>query len=141
LTPRLRSAVRLAAASVCLVLSSCDRGKSAKLYPVTGKVFYQNQPAEGALVVFQPVNSGSESLMPSGTVGPDGSFKLTTHGQGEGAPAGEYVVLITWYPPNARELDNPKNKLPARYASPAESRLTATVKEGNNELEPFQLTK
>jgi hypothetical protein len=130
----------LAAASACVLAASCG-GSAGKLYPVTGKVFYMGQPAEGASVVFQPANSGPDSVMPFGTVGSDGTFKLSTRDRGDGAPAGEYVVLVTWFPPNARELDNPQNKLPGRYASPTETTLKATVKEGPNELEPFQLTK
>jgi hypothetical protein len=122
-----------------LVLTSC--GDGPKLNPVQGTVLYLEQPAEGATVVFQPVDSNAQSLMPTGVVGADGKFKLRTEPHGEGAPAGEYVVLITWYPPNARELDNAKNKLHARYSSHNESPFRITVKPGTNELEPFRLTK
>jgi hypothetical protein len=38
-------------------------------------------------------------------------------------------------------LENAKNKLPARYADPATSKLKATVTTGPTELEPFRLTK
>ena len=54
---------------------------------------------------------------------------------------GAFVVLVTWLPPNAREQEDPKNKLPPKYASPTSSPLRATVKSGTNELEPFRLTK
>jgi hypothetical protein len=135
-----RSVARTTAAIAALLVASCG-GAGVKLHPVRGKVLYLDQPAEGATVVFQPVNSTGDSLMPSGTVGADGSFTLTTHPHGEGAPAGEYVILVTWLPANARELENPKNKLPPKYASPTDSQLRATVKEGPNELEPFRLTK
>jgi hypothetical protein len=127
-------------AAACLFVASCSGG-SGKLYPVTGSVFYLNKPADGALVVFQPVNAGPDSLMPSGTVGADGTFKLSTRDRGEGAPAGDYVVLITWYPPNAREVENARNQLPERYGSPTDSPLRATVNQGPTELEPFRLTK
>ena len=125
---------------MCLLAASCS-GASSKLYPVTGQVLYLGKPAEGAMVVFQPVNAGPDSPMPTGTVGPDGTFKLTTPGRGEGAPAGEYVVLVTWYPPNARELENPRNKLPEWYGIASDSPLRATVNQGPTELEPFRLTK
>lgn len=78
--------------------------------------------------------------MPSGVVGADGKFRLRTQ-QKEGAPAGDYVVLVTWFLPDAREQDVPKNRLPDRYGDPAKSPLRATVKIGPNELEPFRLTK
>jgi hypothetical protein len=135
-----RSAARLAPAVAAVLIASCGAG-GPKLHPVRGKVLYLDQPAEGAAVVFQPANSTADSLMPSGTVGADGTFTLSTHPHGEGAPAGDYVVLLTWLPPNAREQENPKNKLPPKYASPTESPLRATVKPGTNELEPFRLTK
>jgi hypothetical protein len=113
------------------------------LYPVKGQVFYLDHPAAGAQVVFQPAGETpvGEAVTPSGTVAADGSFTLSTYPHGDGAPAGEYNVLVTWYPPNARELENPVNKLPAKYAEPGSTLLKATVKEGDNVLEPFRLTK
>jgi hypothetical protein len=134
----LRSAVRTLAAVAALTLVSCS--DSPRLHRVTGTVLYLDAPAEGATVVFQPVGGG-DSLAPSGTVGADGKFKLRTHPHGEGAPAGDYVVLVTWFPPDARDQENPRNKLPARYGSPTDSPLRAKVSSGPNELEPFRLTK
>jgi hypothetical protein len=122
-----------------LAVMSCSDGP--KLHPVHGSVFYLDQPAEGATVVFQPMNAEANALTPSGVVGGDGKFKLRTHPHGEGAPAGEYIVLVTWYPPDARDQDNPKNRLPERYANQKSTPLRATVKSGTNELEPFRLTK
>jgi hypothetical protein len=121
-----------------LLAVSCGDG-GPTLYPVSGKVLYDGQPAEGATVVLHSADPNGPK--PSGTVEADGSFTLRTHPHGEGAPAGDYAVIVTWYPPNSRGLENPKNKLPARYAVPAQSGLTATVRAGPTELEPFQLTK
>ena len=120
-------------------LASCS-GDGPKLHPVRGSVFFNEKAAEGATVVFHLIGGESTAPSPSGTVKADGTFSLRTHPHGEGAPEGDYIVLITWYPPNARELDNPKNQLPNRYASHSESPLRATVKKGSNELEPFRLT-
>jgi hypothetical protein len=140
LTPHARPVVRLAAAAIGVFAVSCSGG-SGKLYPVTGQVFYLDRPAEGALVVFQPINAGPDAPMPTGKVGADGSFKLSTLDRGEGAPAGDYIVLVTWFPPDAREQTNPRNQLPERYGSPTDSPLRATVNKGPTELEPFRLTK
>jgi hypothetical protein len=127
----------LPGALLVFVLLGCDSG-GPKLSPVRGKVLHGGQPAEGATVVFQP-KSGSTAAPPSGTVQADGSFTLRTHPHGEGAPPGDYAVLVTWFPLDARGQDNPKNKLPAKYGDPAQTPLTATVKEGATELEPFQI--
>jgi hypothetical protein len=139
-TRLIQPAARLVPAVAALLIASCTGG-GPKLHPVRGTVLYLDQPAEGAIVVFQPANSTADSPMPSGTVGADGTFTLRTQPHGNGAPAGDYVVLVTWFPPNSREQENPKNKLPPKYASPTESPLRATVKAGSNELEPFRLTK
>ena len=135
-----RLSIRIALAVPLVVLASCG-GSQPKLHPVRGSVLYLGQPAAGALVVFQPANSGPEALMPSGPVEADGTFTLRTAPHGDGAPAGDYVVLVTWFPANAREQSNPVNKLPGRYGNPAESPLRATVIAGSNQLEPFRLTK
>lgn len=135
---RLRSLGCALAGFLSLLVASCGDG-GPTLYPVSGKVEFNGQPAEGATVVLHPADP--QAPKPSGTAGADGTFTLRTHPHGEGAPAGEYAVVVTWYPPNAREVENPKNKLPARYADPAQSGLKATVKAGPTELEPFKLTK
>lgn len=78
---------------------------------------------------------------PSGTVGADGTFTLKTYPHGDGAPAGDYVVVATWYPPEARQKENAKNKLPEQYGGADTSPLRATVKSGPTELEPFIIPK
>jgi hypothetical protein len=110
------------------------------LYPVTGKVLYQDKPAEGAQIVFHATDPQANPHKPSGVVGADGTFTLTTHPHGDGAPAGEYTAVVTWYGENARD-EGAKNKLPAKYADATKSGLKATVKPEPTTLEPFRLTK
>jgi hypothetical protein len=125
-----------------VALLGCGGSEGPKLSAVRGKVLHGDTPAEGATVVFQPKSKDAQNIAPpSGTVQADGSFTLRTHPHGEGAPPGEYIVLVTWYPPNAREKENAKNKLPAKYSDPAQTPFTATVKDGATELEPFQIPK
>jgi hypothetical protein len=129
---------------VSAVLGTCAIGcgkKGPKLHPVQGKVTFEGAAPDGAVVVFQPVDAHAGATMPSGAVGSDGRFKLTTYPHGDGAPEGEYIVLISWLPPEARSSDNPKNRLPGRYADATQPVFRATVKAGKNELEPFVLTK
>jgi hypothetical protein len=129
-----------------LFLASCSG--SGTLHPVRGQVLYKDAPAKGAVVTFHPKGDTSITAQhPSGVTGEDGSFTLTT-GPKNGASAGEYVVTIEWYEEVAkptgivRNRDDqtpPKDRLEGRYAKLANSKLTAQVKSGNNQLEPFRL--
>ncbi|MCI0702922.1 MAG: hypothetical protein L0241_17740 [Planctomycetia bacterium] len=139
-SPSIKFARLAGALFLALMVASCT-SSAPKLYSVKGQVFHGDAPAEGATVVFQLKNAGPNAPSPSGTVQADGSFTLRTHPYGEGAPSGEYVVLITWYPEDAREQETPKNKLPARYANPDETPLQATVTDQPLELEPFKIPK
>jgi hypothetical protein len=129
------------------VVSACKKS-SVKLYPVKGKVLFKGQPAEGAQVVFRPAGeaagTGAQSSTPPSNpfadVKSDGTFTLRTEPYGEGAPAGEYVVMISWY--TRTDPEDPlssKSKLPAKYADPTNPIIKATVKEGDNDLQPFDL--
>jgi hypothetical protein len=145
-----RATVRLAPVlTVVLCCASCSKGKP--LYPVRGQVFVDGKPAEGALVVFHPVEdnpSESAVLRPSALVGEDGSFRVGSYKPKDGAPAGEYRVTVQWLPPDlsrnrhlyADGKVNP-DKLGSRYANPKTSGLRAEVTEGSNELPAFQLKK
>ncbi|HEY2412143.1 MAG TPA: hypothetical protein VGI40_07870 [Pirellulaceae bacterium] len=125
------------------VVTACKKS-SVKLNPAKGKVLFKDQPAEGALVVFSPAgekNAQFRGTLPSATVNADGSFEIQTEPSGVGAPAGEYAVLITWFPPRDENPNkSPKNKLPNKYGDAAHPLLKATVNEGENNLEPFNLT-
>jgi hypothetical protein len=133
--------------SLLSAVTACKKS-SVKLYPVKGKVLFKGQPVEGAQVVFRPAaeSAGGDSQKGSaapnsyGDVKSDGTFTLRTEPIGEGAPAGDYAVMISWY--TRTNPDDPlssKSKLPAKYADPTSPILKATVKEGNNELPPFDL--
>ena len=90
-------------ASAAVFCSSCGDGKVRKAtVPVEGKVFWKSEktPAVHAQVVFRPKGDPKPEDWPDGfpraTVGADGSFKLTTYQNHDGAPEGEYDVLLHW---------------------------------------------
>ena len=131
--------------------SSCGGPDRVEVNPVRGKVLFRGQPAAYAWVVFHP-QGGSEQVQPmrpSGRAGPDGSFTLTSYDEGDGAPAGEYKVTVEWPSEDLTDPsdpDNPEGQIPrgpdrfgGRYADPATTPLAATIVQGNNDLEPFQL--
>lgn len=112
------------------------------LYAVKGKVMVGDRPAAGAELVFVPANepAGSPDPRPRATVEEDGTFALSTYGDKDGAPAGEYVVLVRWpgkVLPDGRE--EPEDKLYGRYYDASRPLLKATVQAGPNELPTFQL--
>jgi hypothetical protein len=135
----------LVVVAVALLCSSCQRGKV--IYPVRGQVFVASKPAEGALVVFHPADSTDpQALLPSGVVSADGSFTLRCYDPQicptptDGAPAGDYLITITWLPANYAEYRNVlPDKLQGRYSDPKTSGLRATVKTEPNDLPAFQL--
>src|SRR6266566_9793244 len=102
--PKSRIVSRLLGISLLMVLCPAC-GKRQAFYLTQGKVFVDGKPADGALVVLHPVaDAGPEAIRPSGKVGPDGVFTLNTYiaetrTTTPGAPAGEYIVTITWLPP------------------------------------------
>ena len=52
---------------------------------------------------------------------------------------GDYIVMVTWYSVDPEDPLKSSSKLPAKYADPTKPLLKVTVKEGANELEPFNL--
>ena len=142
------SPIRLAVPAVAgivgtLLVSSCSA--RVALHPVRGKVLVAGKPAVGAIVVLHPLEPPALGLRPpSGRVEADGSFTLSTLVAGDGAPAGEYRVAIAWLG-DVSKADPVTGEVPVklapRYADPKTSDLRAHIKEGPNELPPFQLTK
>ena len=66
-------------------------GSKPEVVPVSGKVTYNGQPIPYGNVGFQPVQG-----QPSGAaIQPDGSFKLSTFAEFDGAKPGSYKVKVT----------------------------------------------
>jgi hypothetical protein len=128
---------------VALGMASCSRGDGRKpTYSVAGKVLVNGKPAEHATVVFHPVGeSGPDVVKPRGKVAADGSFTLTTYDGHDGAPAGEYQVTVELWLSSGRGDEGPTSRLPAKYAKPESSGLTARVEAGPTELKAFELKK
>jgi hypothetical protein len=116
--------------------------------PVSGQLFVGAQPAEGALLVLRPVGNDRpedwKQGFPRATVAADGSFRVGTYSSDDGAPVGEYVVLVTWYQvaPGAN-ADDPEaervDRLGGRFADPNQSTLQVQVQEAKTDLPRFDL--
>ncbi len=107
------------------------------VYEVKGKVLLgDGKPLTNGWVYFVP--KGDLTLTPSGVIGSDGSFSLTTGGSGDGAPAGEYKVRIET-PGFQPAQKSKKGIFPAKYTDEDSSGLIVTVRPEANQLEPFRL--
>jgi hypothetical protein len=132
--------------TICVVVAAgCGKAKLPR-YPVHGSVNVDGRPAEGAMVIFCPVTASDEAKTkrPFGLTGADGKFVLTTIEQADGAPPGEYKVLVQW-PSNSggdtrdgmRSIG--PDRLKGKYMNLDKAELNATVGEAETNLPPFEL--
>jgi predicted small lipoprotein YifL len=132
--------IRTLLVALSVAASAGCGSKGPVLVPVTGKVVVNGKPAEHAVVVLHPV-SPNDLPKPRGTVGADGSFTLTTHTTGDGAPPGEYRVTVEQWLAGTKADDPPSSRLPPKYAKPETSGLTATVTDAATELKTIEIKK
>jgi hypothetical protein len=128
-------------------LLGCGGRGPKPVYPVTGEVFYQGkEPCAGALVVLHPAGAATAVDRPNATVREDGTFRLSTFAEGDGAPAGEYGVTIVWprraaakgFGDLAQRRAVP-DRLGGRYADPKNPRLKARVEKKPTALPRFNV--
>jgi hypothetical protein len=137
-------AVRLwCLAPVVVAAVGCAGGSDqATVYPVRGKVVYDGKPAAGVKVYFNPAEgprAPGVPANPSAVTGPDGTFSLTTLTDGDGAPEGNYQVILLW-PAEGEEggdVGGPDRLLGWYEAS--RSKLSVTVKPGDNDVPTIQV--
>jgi len=145
----LSRSARLAAASALLAALALAVGCSSgpTLYPVSGKVMLaNNQPLSSGQITFVPDESkgNKAKFSPTGSIGSDGAYTLTTDGK-SGAPLGAYKVAIRTDTPgmgmgmSGTQVDpNPKNpalalqggsgpKINPKYKDAASSGITKEV--------------
>jgi hypothetical protein len=111
--------------------------------PVSGSIKFGAETPAGAKVTLVPVARTEEGINSSGVVKSDGTFKISTYGQEDGAPLGDYVVLVQWFRPLSGEDGNTggPNVIPKDYSDPKKSPVKVTVKEGSNELPAIVIPK
>lgn len=133
---------------VVLVVSGCSETPDGRIpvYPTTGQITVNGQPAAGVRVVMY---GATDDLKGQGTVAPyaetdeSGKFSLTSYDRNDGAPAGKFTVTAFWpgeIPPDAdQEMYEPKDQLKEKYIDPKKSGLEVTVPEGGGELPTIDL--
>jgi hypothetical protein len=120
-----------------------------------GVAALSHHPVKGSVILpdGKPLTSGRVAFISTkgqeffGEIQPDGTFTMKTPAA-DGLPEGNYVVRLD---AEASASSGSKGKAPARkgtanipypmkYTDETTSGLTATVKPGDNTLEPFKLT-
>jgi hypothetical protein len=128
-----------------LLVSGCGKKEVRKpVYPVTGRVTSASKSADGALVVLHPVDDDAIANWPTGyprgKVGPDGTFTIGTYEEADGAPVGNYKVVIDWRDmPDPSSEERGPDKLKERYTA-RNTPLKAQVAEGPNTIGPFEVS-
>jgi len=119
----------------CVFFASCGpSGPPRKeTFPVKGEVSVDGQPA-GALAVYCTNAAGMDTKMPtvSQTITKeDGKFEISTYGQSDGVPEGEYILTFMWGKADVLHggYGGP-DKLNGRYKDPKESKVRFKVEKG-----------
>lgn len=121
----------LLAAAAVVSLAGCG----VKYQPVAGQlVFTDGAPVsglEGGQVIAQPTNGGADGKTPSGAIDSQGKFTLGTDGLNDGAPEGEYQLIIS-LPQPPGDVPLPK-VIDPKYTKLGGFAKSYTVKTGKNE--------
>jgi hypothetical protein len=127
------------------VLAGAGCGKQARpgelpVYPVKGRVTFQGEPMPFAVVTFYPADQPfAQALKSRATADQGGNYQLTTYEFNDGAPAGEYAVVLYVPPkqpdPYALEAPNPPDRLKRAYLDPAKSKLRFTIRPEPNTID------
>lgn len=141
---RVRGMGMLLIVTLCAA-AGCQKSSTAPpVYPVSGSVRWQGQPASQVLVVFHPQSDSSpEGESPLSRsyakTNANGNFSLTTREPQDGAPAGKYAITLIWPPSESEEVRSLQDKLGGRYANPHQSRLHFEVRPGANTVPTIEI--
>ncbi|NLE39981.1 MAG: hypothetical protein GX621_18340 [Pirellulaceae bacterium] len=135
--PRRHRLAPIWAVALLVGLTGCSDRHSVA--PVEGKVIYRNAPLKFGSVSFQP-EVGPRA---TGRIQPDGTFRLSTYGEHDGAILGRHRVSIVCAEHQNPETRSPggdsegrysRSLIPEKYTFPETSGFEAEVKESN---QPF----
>ncbi len=90
--------VVVVAGGVAVALTGCGGSSGAKATAgVNGKVTFNGQPVTGGSIMFSPIASGTDApgKAGSGSIQPDGTFKVSTYATNDGAVIGRHQVRFT----------------------------------------------
>jgi hypothetical protein len=103
-------------------------GCGSRMYPVQGKVVFKDgRPLPGGQVIFEPEDKEAK-FSARGDIQADGTFRMGTHTDDDGVPAGTYrAVVMPKPPPNPDQRPRPPPPIHPRFQSFDKSGLKYTV--------------
>ena len=144
----------LAVASLLALTGGCGDGRET-VYPATGQITVDGEPASGAVVTLIPQEGSEEfrKMRPYAYADADGRFAISCYLDGDGAPPGRYKVRVEWLgestaPPEVEgaEVDEedksvagPVDLLEGRYADPDTTPLEIVIEARDNDLGTIDL--
>jgi hypothetical protein len=141
-----RLAVGLLLGFLVAPVAGCSgQSKEKPVFKVRGRLTHDGKPMARAMISYYSVDAADRGTPSHATSDAGGRYELHTYREGDGAPAGEYVVTIFWPGPRAKkdkaadptdpeaETSTP-DRLKGQYAQAGKSKLRATVREQDNEI-------
>lgn len=129
-----------------LMIPGCGGDGKIAREPVHGSVNIDGKPAQGAMVIFCPIGGSPElqKMRPSGFTDASGKFELISVNPKDGAPVGQYKVLVQWpagsgAAGSGSTMGTGEDRLHGRYMNLEKSPFTVEIKAGTNDLPPFDV--
>jgi len=120
-----------------LVVSGCS-GSPEPTYPVEGTVSLDGKPMTRGTVLFEPVAAGTDGKVHSAraAIAGDGSYRLSTFGEYDGAVAGRHRAVVLAGSANPENTGGkPEPVFPVKYSSTRTSGLEYEVKPEPNRID------
>ena len=148
-------AIVLCAHCLCVLSVGCNKEHDGRFatHPTVGRVLVEGEPQRGIVLQLIPLegNALSETrLRPGGVTRADGSFELTTYSTGDGAPVGDYKLILFWPPLDSGGFDHfdewsrasgsssdykgPPDQFVGTYFAAESSPWDVTIEDGKNDL-------
>ena len=120
-------------ALMCVIVTLVGCGGSDRAYPVSGKVVYTDgRPVVAGTIEFESVDR-QPKINARGIIQADGTFRLGTFADGDGAVAGKHRAIVMW-PVRTEDHDPGPSDVDPRYSSYDKSGLEFTVTDGDNDF-------
>ena len=132
---------RLILLTVAVVAAGCGRGHELPTAPDSGQVTIDGTPIPKGQLIFAP----EQGRAATGIIQPDGTFVLSTYGDGDGAIVGRHTITVisgeTVEGADPYDLDSPVRWLvPERYRNPATSGLSFQVRNDRPNVVKLELS-